>query len=768
MNNKSNHYKYKTYLFLSLFFLVVGVFLFEFKDYHGNEIVNAGAGDSMSGFAWSDNIGWLSFNCTDVGVCGTKDYGVNIDSLGNVSGNAWSDNIGWVSFNRYPVISSISAGTGGRGISIQGNYAYIVYPADKKMVVFDITNPTSPKVVGQAVDGVGSVSLSYPVAIVVSGNYAYVCNSSGASMGVEIIDISTPSSPTHKGKLVHVSGVTHLNSPQEMAIQGNYLYLSVPASNSMTVVNVTNPASPTEAGYILNGGLVKLQGPTGIAVSGNYAYVTSEWTDSLEIINISVPSTPTHVSSIVHGAGGAVMDDPQDVYVSGNYAYIVSLLSKSLEIINISVPSAPVHVGSLVDLSGGANLYSPYWVVVRGNYAFISNNTVRHGIEVVDVTNKNSPSHYALITTPTLTSPEQLVAVGDYIYEIGWDSYFHIIPDNGTLCPSSPCLPKVNMATGDMTGWARAISGSGTEGWDGWISLSGISGDGSPYGVKFTGKNASGYAWGDNVVGWLSFGKEGGFGGVVNATNITTVWTINASSGANGSIAPNGAVSVLNGGDQSFTMTPNSGYMISSITVDGASVPVSNSSGQTYTFNNVIADHTISVAFSLSLHTINATVSGVDGAGGGSITPSGAISVSDGTNQTFNMSPASGHYISSVRIDTVDVGAVNTYTFNNVTTDHTIDVYFTPDTVNGSCGPAASRTVIEPLSGYCNFGNRANYKYDSPTATWGWRCVGIGLGATNADCSTINSCKTNLLCEPQYGETPFNCPSNCKVKLEER
>lgn len=57
----------------------------------------AGAGDNMTGYAWSDTIGWISFNNLNVGDA--VDYGVNIDASGNFSGYAWSDNIGWVSFN---------------------------------------------------------------------------------------------------------------------------------------------------------------------------------------------------------------------------------------------------------------------------------------------------------------------------------------------------------------------------------------------------------------------------------------------------------------------------------------------------------------------------------------------------------------------------------------------------------------------------------------------------------------------------------------------
>ena len=81
-------------------------------------------------------------------------------------------------------------------------------------------------------------------------------------------------------------------------------------------------------------------------------------------------------------------------------------------------------------------------------------------------------------------------------------------------------------------------------------------------------------------------------------------YTITASAGANGSISPSGAVSVANGGNQTFTITPNAGYLVQDVLVDGGSVGAVTS----YPFTSVGADHTISASFVLDP---NATVSAV-------------------------------------------------------------------------------------------------------------------------------------------------------------
>jgi len=72
-----------------------------------------------------------------------------------------------------------------------------------------------------------------------------------------------------------------------------------------------------------------------------------------------------------------------------------------------------------------------------------------------------------------------------------------------------------------------------------------------------------------------------------------TTYTITATAGPGGSISPSGAVTVKSGDSATFTITPNSGYAISDVKVDGKSVGVVTS----YTFTNVTADHTIEATF---------------------------------------------------------------------------------------------------------------------------------------------------------------------------
>lgn len=111
--------------------------------------IKASTAANVSGWAWSENIGWISFNSTDcdsndngvtdngnypdcpVGLS-SKPYGVNLDSSNKLSGQAWSENVGWISFNESETGNPPSADPCGSGCIAElepavgiGTYGYL-------------------------------------------------------------------------------------------------------------------------------------------------------------------------------------------------------------------------------------------------------------------------------------------------------------------------------------------------------------------------------------------------------------------------------------------------------------------------------------------------------------------------------------------------------------------------------------------------------------------------------------------------------------------
>jgi hypothetical protein len=127
---------------------------------------------------------------------------------------------------------------------------------------------------------------------------------------------------------------------------------------------------------------------------------------------------------------------------------------------------------------------------------------------------------------------------------------------------------------------------------------------------------------------------------------------------------------------------------------------------------------------------------------GGSISPSGAVSMNYCGSQTFTITPDTGYRISDVRVDDVSVGQVSSYTFSAVNKDHTIAATFTQDeytlTVNVVGGGSVTKNP-----------DQAGYHYNdvvtlTATADLGWTFAGWSgdlTGTTNPGTVTIDGNK---------------------------
>ena len=90
------------------------------------------------------------------------------------------------------------------------------------------------------------------------------------------------------------------------------------------------------------------------------------------------------------------------------------------------------------------------------------------------------------------------------------------------------------------------------------------------------------------------------------------------------------------------------------------------------------------------------TIAATAGAGG-SISPSGNVSVREGGDQTFTITPDKGYAVSTVKIDGKSIGAVKSYTFENVSRTHTIEVIFVKGTASASTGDSSNLPLWSTL-----------------------------------------------------------------------
>ena len=92
----------------------------------------------------------------------------------------------------------------------------------------------------------------------------------------------------------------------------------------------------------------------------------------------------------------------------------------------------------------------------------------------------------------------------------------------------------------------------------------------------------------------------------------------------------------------------------------------------------------------------NYTIKATAGAGG-SISPSGNVSVCEGGDQTFTITPDKGYAVANVKIDGKSIGAVKSYTFENVSSPHTIEAIFVKGTASASTGDSSNLPLWSAL-----------------------------------------------------------------------
>ena len=256
--------------------------------------------------------------------------------------------------------------------------------------------------------------------------------------------------------------------------------------------------------------------------------------------------------------------------------------------------------------------------------------------------------------------------------------------------------------------------------------------------VQLTAVPSPGYAfygWSDSVAGAanpitliMNSNK------VVAATFYLNSFAITASSGTNGTISPSGSVNVNYGASQVFTITPNTGYHIDSVFIDNNYV--GNSSPDT--IKNVTANHTISAKFAINQYSITSS-SGSNG----TISPSGNVSVNYGGTQAFTITPSTGYHVDSLIVDGINQGQLTSYTFTNVTTNHTISAKFAiiHDTITASNG---SNGTINPSGAVIvNYSANQTFTFTPNTGYYVDSLIVDGVRQTSASSYTFTNITAN-------------------------
>ena len=345
------------------------------------------------------------------------------------------------------------AQVGFEAIALAGNYAVLFQQWPCLLITLNVSNPSSPAVVGESWAPCGCAD------IVSSG---ILVGTAHGGDGFSLYGVANPSAPSRLANYDTPDTVSDYTSGNGVVVRGDYVYLAC-NSDGLRTMDVSVPSNPQAAslvnfqsqsrvltvsrGYVygvdssdrIRLSIFELSSPGnpsrvagldlpcpapasdsydywGIAVRMPYAYVSgTNWGGNpqraiLLVIDVSDPYAPRLVGSFVSAYKAVCVGAPA---LSGNYLYLGLHDNSqgdddrraSLRVIDISDPRNPREVqANLSTLTGSYGMN----VVVRGNYAYFTGDMLR----IYDVSNPQSPRHlvsYVLFC-------DGIALSGDYVY----------------------------------------------------------------------------------------------------------------------------------------------------------------------------------------------------------------------------------------------------------------------------------------------------------------------------------------------------------------
>jgi hypothetical protein len=263
-------------------------------------------------------------------------------------------------------------------VAVKDGYAYVTAQNDPELSVIDISDPGHPLMVSESPLGNG-----YDLAV--GDSHVYIAD----RRQFRVIDISDPASPFLTAELAYP--VEHF--PHGVSVSGSYAYVADKYAAGLRVLDIADPANPTEVGFLETSGRA-----FAVTVSADYAYVAAE-RGGLVVADISDPENPAQAGiwSVPRDVGGLTVSDGTAFLAAG---------AAGLALVDVTDMQNPVELIS-VESPGDAED-----VVVRDGYAYVADGEA--GLTIVDVTQPTSPAVVGQWGTPD--EAYDVAVSGDHAY----------------------------------------------------------------------------------------------------------------------------------------------------------------------------------------------------------------------------------------------------------------------------------------------------------------------------------------------------------------
>jgi hypothetical protein len=311
-----------------------------------------------------------------------------------------------------PVGSALPEGSGGcNAVVIENQTAYLACNPGGLLIV-DIGIAEKPQVLSTTAAGAA-------ISIVKKGKFVYLSNIS--KQNLSILDVSDPSNPVEAGSfdLSQIPGSSLGGTIYSVKGCGENLCLAV-GLNGLIVLELSDPAAPQYLGRFPS------MVTSGLALDGNLAVLADDM-DGIHFVDLSNPSNPVETGALTTSVGGweLSVEEGQErgMFLLDQRLYITDP-TYGLAIVDVSKPGAPVRIGQYMTPL-------PNWlqgIRVMDDKAYIIGRY--SGFRVVDVSQPAAPQETAYDDTRRnlyTQNPSELIISEPYAYISDLNYPFHIV-----------------------------------------------------------------------------------------------------------------------------------------------------------------------------------------------------------------------------------------------------------------------------------------------------------------------------------------------------
>ena len=402
----------------------------------------------------------------------------------------------------------------------------------------------------------------------------------------ETLDVNLPTTGTISDAKVGAYNVTYSGVTLKDSTTGKAGNYKLVGSLPTVTVNITKASAPTLANIPVSQKYTVTTGEKAIgtvmpADAGTLTYTKDTATPTSTVTSWDVDSTGKVTYTLSGGAAGDTVTLPV-IIKSTNYAdatvkVVITLTAKDNQAALTLTGGTTVVYGETLQLgtSGGSGTGTVTYAVTNGTGEATIDATgkltpVKVGTVKVKATKAEDANYNAItsaeveitITRATPTGAPKYTAIttsGKTLADAG------LTTTGSTLNPNAGTLVWVDNADNVLPGTTAVAANTTYK----WLF--------TPTDTNYT-----------TLTGTIVLYRAS-----TGIVIYSPCYTIKASAGANGTISPAGWCSVVENGSQTFTFTPDKGYTVAKVLVDGKSVGAVKS----YTFKNVTKDHTIEVIF---------------------------------------------------------------------------------------------------------------------------------------------------------------------------